>query len=102
MRLVEEVAFLIKKKNPTGSNLLVRDKMFYQFADKISYIVGILKLFTVAISYEFLFWKTLKNDFCEIFLRSLNYVFVKYVALKKNIFNTVNATHVISFFGGGG
>lgn len=41
--------------NPTGSNLLVRDKMFYQFADKISYIVGILKLFTVAISYEFLF-----------------------------------------------
>lgn len=43
------------KKNPTGSNLLVRDKMFYQFADKISYIVGILKLFTVAISYEFLF-----------------------------------------------
>lgn len=43
------------KKTPTGSNLLVRDKMFYQFADKISYIVGILKLFTVAISYEFLF-----------------------------------------------
>lgn len=30
------------------------------------------------------------------------FVFVKYVALKKNIFNTVNATHVISFFGGGG
>lgn len=53
-RLVEEVALLIKK-TPTGSNLLVRDKMFYQFADKISYIVGILKLFTVAISYEFLF-----------------------------------------------
>lgn len=44
-----------KKKTPTGSNLIVRDKMFYQFADKISYIVGILKLFTVAISYEFLF-----------------------------------------------
>lgn len=43
------------KKNPTGSNLLVQDKMFNQFADKISYIVGILKLFTVAISYEFLF-----------------------------------------------
>lgn len=53
-RLVEEVALLIKK-TPTGSNLLVRDKMFCQFADKISYIVGILKLFTVAISYEFLF-----------------------------------------------
>lgn len=44
-----------KKKNPTGLNLLARDNMFYHFDDKISYIVGILKLFSVAICYKFLF-----------------------------------------------
>lgn len=48
-------SFLIKKKTPTGLNLFVRDNMFYHFDDKISYIVGILNLFTVAICYKFLF-----------------------------------------------
>lgn len=30
------------------------------------------------------------------------FVFVKYVVLKKNIFNIVNVIYVILFFGGGG